>query len=70
MNMDTRFPGDRGGFTLIEVLIASLIAVGLVFVVIKFQSNLSFLQGFTSQKLQARNAPSFGGSPSSVSSVS
>lgn len=44
---------DRRGFSLIEVLIATLIGVALIFVLSAFQGNLSLLQNFTSQKLQS-----------------
>lgn len=44
----------RGGFSLVEVLIASVIAVGFIFLIVAFQGNLNSLQNFTSQKLQSR----------------
>ena len=44
---------DRRGFSLIEVLIASLIAVSFIFVIGAFQGNFSSLQNFTNQKLQS-----------------
>lgn len=47
-------PDNRSGFSLIEVLIASIIAVMFVFVLSSFQTNLNSLQSFTSQKLQSR----------------
>jgi prepilin-type N-terminal cleavage/methylation domain-containing protein len=47
-------PSHRRGFSLIEVLIASLIAVMFVFLLSSFQGNLNSLQNFTSEKLQSR----------------
>ena len=45
---------NRRGFSLVEVLIASLIAVSFIFLIVAFQGNLNSLQNFTSQKLQSR----------------
>lgn len=44
---------DRRGFSLIEVLLASLIGVMFIFIVSSFQGNLTSLQNVTSQKLQS-----------------
>jgi len=46
-------PHNRSGFSLVEILIASLIAVSFIFLLLAFQGNLSSLQSFTSQKLQS-----------------
>lgn len=45
---------DRRGFSLIEVLIASLIVVMFIFVLSSFQTNFNSLQSFTSENLQTR----------------
>lgn len=44
---------DRRGFSLLEVLIASLIGVAFIFILTSFQGNLTSLQSVTSQKLQS-----------------
>jgi prepilin-type N-terminal cleavage/methylation domain-containing protein len=44
---------NNRGFSLIEVLIASVIGVMFIFTIRAFQGNLSSLQGLTSEKLQS-----------------
>jgi hypothetical protein len=48
-----RHTDARNGFSLVEVLIASLIGVAFIFILSSFQGNLTSLQTITSQKLQS-----------------
>jgi prepilin-type N-terminal cleavage/methylation domain-containing protein len=52
--MNERSSDNRRGFSLLEVLVATLIGVAIIFVIGSFQNNLTSLQTFTSQKLQSR----------------
>jgi type II secretory pathway pseudopilin PulG len=45
---------DRRGFSLVETLVAIVIAVGFVFMIVSFQGNFKALQNFASQKLQSQ----------------
>ncbi len=51
--MNKQAPNGRAGFSLIEVLIASLIGVAFIFIISSFSGNLTSLQNFTTERLQS-----------------